>query len=63
MIYENEVVILDYKFGEKENRNYHSQVRSYVHLVQEMGYSCVSGYLWYVTLGRIECVERSVISN
>ena len=63
MIYDDEVVILDYKFGEKENRNYHSQVRSYVRLIREMGYTCVSGYIWYVALGKIECVEKAVISN
>ena len=57
MIYEDEVVVLDYKFGEKPQTRYQSQVRNYMNLIVQMGYKQVSGYLWYVTLGRIERVN------
>ncbi len=57
MIYDDEVVILDYKFGEKERNSYHAQVRDYIRLIQQMGYPRVSGYLWYVSLGKTVRVE------
>lgn len=57
MIYDDEVVILDYKFGEKERNSYHTQVRDYIRLIQQMGYPRVSGYLWYVSLGKTVRVE------
>lgn len=57
MLFDKEVVILDYKFGEKKSPNYQTQVRSYIHLVQQMGYSHVSGFIWYVTLGEIVPVQ------
>ena len=57
MIYGDEVVVLDYKFGEKPQKRYQRQVRDYMGLIARMGYKQVSGYLWYVTLGRIERVN------
>ena len=53
------VVVIDYKFGEEEETlkahlgedqapDYHGQVRRYVRLYKEMGYSPVRGYLWYL---------------
>jgi ATP-dependent exoDNAse (exonuclease V) beta subunit len=52
MIYPGRVVVVDYKFGQPSARH-HTQVRSYLHLVRQMGYPCVEGYLWYVHSGRI----------
>ena len=45
--------VVDFKFGEykkdsKSDKKYHEQVRNYMHLLQEMGYSNVKGFLWYV---------------
>ena len=57
MIYADEVVILDYKFGGKINRSHQTQMRNYIRLIRQMGYKNVSAYLWYVTLSRIEAVK------
>lgn len=57
MIYPDEVVVLDYKFGEKKYKSYHSQIRNYMKLIMKMGYSKVKGYLWYVNLNSIEQVK------
>ncbi len=50
----DEVVVIDYKFGHVERSAYKKQVAEYVDLIRQMGYPRVSGYLWYVTLGKIE---------
>ena len=47
MIKGHEAVVVDYKFG-RENEKYEEQVRQYMELLAEMGYSNVTGYLWYV---------------
>lgn len=49
MIGDDEVVVVDYKFGEVENKKYVKQVQNYVKLISDMGYDNVSGYLFYVT--------------
>lgn len=48
MIGEDEVVVVDYKFGEKEDKRYTKQVKHYIELIKEMGYDNVRGYLFYV---------------
>ena len=45
-------VVIDYKFGEPRKKHA-SQVASYKDLFRRMGYTDVSGYLWYVYEGRI----------
>ncbi len=52
MIRENEVVVVDYKFGETEEEQYVSQVRKYVESLKNMGYKNVSGVIWYVLLNK-----------
>ncbi|MGN1226084.1 MAG: UvrD-helicase domain-containing protein, partial [Candidatus Cryptobacteroides sp.] len=47
------VQIIDFKFGEPQEK-YHSQIRRYVKLFQEMGYEQVRGFLWYVSEGQVE---------
>lgn len=47
MISNNEVIVVDYKFG-TESDSYKRQIKRYVELIQKMGYSKVEGYLWYV---------------
>ncbi len=49
------VDIVDYKFGTPK-KSYLRQVRRYVALYKELGYSDVSGYLWYVLDGAVESV-------
>jgi RecB family endonuclease NucS len=53
---DDEVVVVDFKFG-KPNPEYNEQVERYMKLLREMGYKQVRGYLWYVyrnTLGEIK---------
>ena len=46
------------KFGGREPERYRRQVREYLALLRQMGYTETEGYLWYVKLGRIEKVEE-----
>lgn len=57
MMKDNEVVVVDFKFG-KQNKKYNKQVRDYMQLLIKMGYSHVSGYLWYV---EEELTEKIII--
>ncbi len=54
MIGHDEVIIVDYKFGESEDCKYNRQVQRYIKSIKEMGYSKVKGYLFYVKTGKIE---------
>ena len=56
MLRDGEAVVVDYKFGERDAARYRRQIGEYARLLGEMGYGRVSGYLWYVRLGRIERV-------
>ena len=47
-------VIVDYKFGQREQRRYVRQIRDYMALMRAMGYAAVSGFLWYVERGETE---------
>lgn len=53
MILADSVVVIDYKFGEKEERKYGKQVAGYIHHIREIGYKQVTGYVCYVKLGKI----------
>lgn len=57
MIYDDQVVVVDYKFGKKQSRTYQGQVRNYLKLIRQMGYLQVKGYLWYIELDKIEEVK------
>jgi len=46
MIGKDEIIVVDYKFGEKED-SYFSQVSTYMSLLKSMGYKNVSGYIYY----------------
>ena len=48
----HEMVVVDFKFG-KPKPEYHEQVREYMTLLQDMGYSHIKGYLWYVYSNQI----------
>ena len=47
-------IIVDYKFGQREQRRYVRQIRDYMALMRAMGYASVSGFLWYVERGETE---------
>lgn len=48
MLKDSEAIVVDYKFAHEEDLQYHMQVKTYIELLQELGYKKVSGYLWYV---------------
>ncbi|MDR2928906.1 MAG: UvrD-helicase domain-containing protein [Cytophagaceae bacterium] len=52
----NEVIVADYKFGNTKSAHHHRQVREYIRLLKAMGYTNVTGYLWYVMLEDVERV-------
>ena len=47
MVRDGEAVVLDFKFGKHNHTKYSEQVKQYMLLLQKMGYSRVTGYLWY----------------
>lgn len=49
----DEVTVIDYKFGEKENNKYIKQVKYYVSQIKKMGYEKVKGYICYISLDKI----------
>ncbi|WP_430811793.1 MULTISPECIES: UvrD-helicase domain-containing protein [unclassified Carboxylicivirga] len=44
----DKVTVVDYKFGEHKQEKYALQVRRYMDLLKKMGYTDISGYLWYL---------------
>ena len=41
-------IVIDYKFGEKEDKRYLRQVANYMGLVEACGFPAAEGYVWYV---------------
>ena len=56
MVKGNKAIVVDFKFG-KHNTDYEDQVREYMHLLGEMGYGEVRGYLWYVFYNELEEIK------
>jgi len=48
-------IVVDYKFGDTENKKIIAQVREYMALMQGMGYQ-TEGYLCYHSLGKVDAV-------
>lgn len=58
MISDNEVIVVDFKFGRPKPDQYIPQVQGYMNLLAEMHPDKqVTGYLWYVYQGKIEEVK------
>ena len=57
MMDDKQTIVVDFKFGQP-SKKYAKQVQGYMHLLQQMGYSNLSGYLWYVDEQRIEPVSN-----
>ncbi len=53
MIKGDRAVVVDYKFGSHQSSAYIKQMRAYMELMLEMGYSQVSGYIWYIKSGEV----------
>ena len=56
MMKDGEVIVVDFKFG-KPYPEYNKQVREYMNLLHDMGYTQVSGYLWYVFYNQLEEIK------
>lgn len=57
MMKDGQVVVVDFKFG-KPNKKYNKQVQGYMQLLTRMGYTNITGYLWYVEEELIQKVEE-----
>lgn len=49
--------VIDYKFGAYRSKKHFTQVREYMQLLAQMGYSPIKGFLWYVALDKITPVK------
>lgn len=60
MMRDDEIVVIDFKFGKPDIR-YNKQVKGYMQLLARMGYppEKMQGYLWYVEEEKIESVLPS----
>ncbi|MCL1941971.1 MAG: UvrD-helicase domain-containing protein [Candidatus Azobacteroides sp.] len=59
MMNDDEIIVIDYKFGEKEQKTYEGQVRNYMKLIEKMGYpQQIKGVVWYVETGEMKEVIR-----
>jgi ATP-dependent exoDNAse (exonuclease V) beta subunit len=48
MLNGKQAIIVDYKFGEEETPSHTKQVATYMRYIQNMGYSNVKGWVWYI---------------
>ncbi|NLC50445.1 MAG: Dna2/Cas4 domain-containing protein, partial [Bacteroidales bacterium] len=53
MIKEDEVIVVDYKFGESIESKYVKQVQRYMKSMRDMGYANVRGFVFYVKLQKV----------
>ncbi len=53
MFKDGKATVIDYKFGESEEKKYEKQVANYIHQIRKIGYENVDGYLCYVKLGKV----------
>ena len=56
MINGNTATVIDYKFGQEHPATYQEQLRNYILLLQQMGYT-VEAYLVYVAQQKIEQIK------
>ena len=50
---DNRTIVIDYKFGEKEEAKYIKKVKDYMESLQFLGFTNLEGHIWYVTEGII----------
>ncbi len=56
MLKDGRAVVVDYKFGRKTDNAHNRQLKNYMELLRGMGCTQVEGYIWYVSLDKIEPV-------
>ena len=57
---DDSTLVIDYKFG-KPHSSHQKQMKEYLELLKEMGYSNLKAYLWYVEKGEILNVAQDAI--
>ena len=57
VISENKAIVLDYKFG-AWNSHYPYQVRGYMRLMRDLGYTDVKGYIWMAEESRLTAIDK-----
>jgi ATP-dependent exoDNAse (exonuclease V) beta subunit len=50
MLKDEQVIVVDYKFGRQQIASHRSQVKNYIEMLKEMSYGKVKGFIWYVNL-------------
>src|SRR5690606_36966523 len=63
MISGSEAIVVDYKWGEKKQDKYQTQVRRYAALLRRSGYEKVEGFIWYINLGEVEEVKAIQVTG
>jgi len=53
MLKSGQVIVVDYKFGQKKSPGYSAQVRKYAEMLRQMKYTDVKGYIWYVNQNEV----------
>jgi ATP-dependent helicase/nuclease subunit A len=53
MLKEDQVIVVDYKFGRLQSASHRSQVKKYTEMLKAMKYPDVKGFIWYVNLGKV----------
>lgn len=61
MVSKENTIVVDYKFGDEISKKHDHQVRKYMTLLNEIGYSNISGFVWYVMLDEIRKVGTNGI--
>jgi CRISPR/Cas system-associated exonuclease Cas4 (RecB family) len=56
MIKDNHAIVIDYKFGHEQPKSHLEQVRDYMLLLQQMGYT-TEGYIIYNALQTIQSIS------
>jgi ATP-dependent exoDNAse (exonuclease V) beta subunit len=60
MTSKNETIIVDYKFGVLKKDSHKAQVKHYMHLLDNMKYPAVKGFVWYVDMDSVEEVSLRI---
>jgi ATP-dependent exoDNAse (exonuclease V) beta subunit len=63
VFFKNEIHVIDYKFGDKVEKKYGKQVIQYIRQIKSMGHKSVKGFIWYVTLDRIDEISPEAIQG
>ena len=57
LIGKDKIVVIDFKFGEQEEKKHDEQVKKYMQVIEEIENKPAEGYLWYVDLNMVHQVN------